>query len=199
MTEKTFSARIQSLGGIVFILVGVAVFAIRLKHAGPYVLPGGWALVGAITLIALGSLMQWSRLPNLAGWAGVIIGIVASLPALYSLVGESEEVISLYATDSTGEPANLRLWIVDRADGAWVGMSRQKAIDHALDGARLEMLRDGEVSCVIPVLHTDLDTAQAIHSLKVSKYRAAQLAGAAGMYPTEASTATAALRLDPCP
>lgn len=198
MTEKTKSALVQSIAGIVFIMIGLAVFAIRLKHEGPYVVPGGWAFYGAIGLLILGSFMQWQRKPSALGWIALLAGLVAILPAVYSIVGESGEVISLYATDSSGQPANLRLWVVDREDGAWVGMSRDKAIEHDLDGAKLDMLRGGEVTCVMPVLHEDLATAQEIHAAKVEKYTAAQLAGAIGLYPQEATSSTAALRLGSC-
>ena len=184
--------------GLVLILVGLAVFAIRLKHPGPYVMPGGGAFYGGLALLLLGGVLQWRSRPRALGWIALAVSPIALAPAIYSIVGESEEVISLYATDASGEAANLRLWIVDREDGPWVGMSRSKAIEHSLDGAQLEMLREGEVTCVRPVLFEDLPTAQTIHAMKVRKYTAAQLAGAVGLYPQEATSSTAALRLDPC-
>jgi hypothetical protein len=67
-------------------------------------------------------------------------------------MAELEEVVSLYATDSAGAPAELRLGIVDREHGEWVGMPRTKAVEHSLDGARLRLLRNGETRCVVPVL-----------------------------------------------
>jgi hypothetical protein len=113
--------------------------------------------------------------------------------------GELEEVVSLYATDSAGNPAELRLWIVDRDDGEWVGMPRWKAVEHSLDGARLRLLRNGETRCVVPVLHEDRATVRAIHTLKVEKYAVARGAAAIGLYPREARETAASLRLDPCP
>ena len=115
-------------------------------------------------------------------------------------MAEMEEVISLYETESRGRPAELRLWIIDREDGAWVGMPRAKALEHALDGARVEMLRGGERSCVRPALFDeDRETVRAIHVRKVGKYAVARLAGAIGLYPLEAGEGSVALRLDPCP
>jgi hypothetical protein len=80
-----------------------------------------------------------------------------------------------------------------------VGLSRGKALEHSLDGARLELLRAGETRCVVPVLHEDRPTARAIHAMKVEKYAVARAAAAIGLYPREATESTAVLRLDPCP
>jgi hypothetical protein len=118
---------------------------------------------------------------------------------LYAAMAELEEVVSLYAIDAAGKPAELRLWIVDREDGAWVGMPRTKAVEHSLDGSRLELLRAGETRCVVPVLHEDRATVKAIHSLKVEKYAVARGAAAIGLYPSEAKETSVSLRLDPCP
>lgn len=113
-------------------------------------------------------------------------------------MGEWEEVVSLYAIDAEGQETDLRLWIVDREDGEWVGMSRGKAIAYSLDGAQLNLLRNGEIRCVTPMLAEDRETIHAIHAMKVEKYAAAQFAGNLGLYPREATENTAALRLDPC-
>ena len=132
-------------------------------------------------------------------WLAVVISPIAVFPALYSIMGESEEVISLYATDASNNPADLRLWIVDREDGAWVGMGRDKAVTHSLDGQQLQMLRGGEQVCVVPKLFEDRPTVTTIHRMKVDKYKVAQVSSALGMYPLEATPATVVLGLDPCP
>jgi len=108
-------------------------------------------------------------------------------------------VVSIYASDGDGETVDLRLWIVDREDGEWVGMPRSKAVEHSLDGARLQLLRKGETRCVVPVLHEDRTTVKAIHALKVEKYTVARGAAAIGLYPREARDTAVSLRLDPCP
>ena len=189
--------------GSIFMLIGLAVFAIRLTHDGPYAIPHGAAFYGALINILLGlalvlSPKLWPHAPRLTAWVAVLTGTFASLPAIYSIVGESEEVISLFATDSDNQPADLRLWIVDRDDGAWVGMGRDKATSHNLNGARLEMLRNGQTTCVTPSLYEDRPTVRTIHGMKVDKYLAAQAAAAIGLYPREAGPSTVALRLDPC-
>ena len=110
----------------------------------------------------------------------------------------SQEVISLFAKNADGGVTDLRLWIVDRDDGAWVGMGGTKAVNHNLDGAKLEMLRAGQMSCVTPVLFEDRPTVKEIHGMKVEKYAVAQISGAMGLYPLEAPDTTVVLRLDPC-
>jgi hypothetical protein len=184
--------------GTAFIALGLTVFVIRLGHTGPYAMPGGAAFIGALTIILLGGFLTWPGKPRFTGSIAIVIATFASFPAIYSIVGESEEVISLYAIDANNDPIDLRLWIVDREDGAWVGMGRSKAISHKLDGAKLQMLRHGNTTCVIPAMTKDQATVQEIHRMKVSKYKAAQVSAAIGMYPREASENTAALRLDPC-
>ena len=114
-------------------------------------------------------------------------------------MAELEEVVSLYATDSASRPVELRLWIVDRDDGEWVGMPRWKALEHSLDGARLQVLRTGETRCVVPLLYEDRATVRAIHALKVEKYAVARGAALLGLYPREAGESSVSLRLDPCP
>lgn len=185
--------------GLILLATGLAVFGIRFTHAGAYSMPQGGALLGALGAIAIGGLLitirQWRPLT----WVALIISPVALFPALYSIMGEAEEVISLFATDLQGNERDLRLWIVDRDDGAWVGMPRDKALGNNLDGQQLSMLRQGNIVCVVPKLYDDRDTAGAIHAMKVAKYTVAQISGAIGLYPQEAGEQTVALRLDPCP
>lgn len=197
MTEKKIGI-FYPIVAIVFFAIGIGVFAIRLQHPGVYSMPHGAAPLAALALFAMGGLLLWRGKPKFLGWIIVLLGPIVMFPALYSIMGESEEVISLYANDADGNRVDLRLWIVDREDGAWVGMPRTKAVDHALDGARLEMLRAGELSCVTPVLFEERPTVKVIHGMKVDKYAVAQFAGAMGMYPLEAPETTVVLRLDDC-
>ncbi|MEM7364797.1 MAG: hypothetical protein AAF525_12295 [Pseudomonadota bacterium] len=184
--------------GTFSLVVGLSVFAIRLTHAGPYAMPQGGAFVGGLAALLLGGLLIWSSKPNWMNWGLLILLPVAWSPAIYSIMGESEEVISLYAFDHDNNRVDLRLWIVDRDDGSWVGMGRGKAISHSLDGAQLEVLRFGDIQCVTPTLYEDRATVSIIHQMKVEKYKVAQIAGALGMYPLEATDSMVALRLDPC-
>jgi len=199
VTEPRASSKVRTAVGCGLVALGVAVFAVRLLHDGPYAMPRGANLLGGVGALLLGGLLVWPGAPRWLGRLALAATPVVLFFALYATMAELEEVVSLYATDSAGNPAELRLWIVDREDGAWVGMPRAKAIEHSLDGARVEMLRNGEIRCVVPVLYDDRPTVKAIHALKVEKYAVARGAAAIGLYPREARETAASLRLDPCP
>lgn len=184
-------------GGLL-VAVGVAVFVVRLLHEGAYAVPRGGNLFGGFGALAVGGLLLWSAAPKPAVWGALVLSPVVLFFGLYATMAELEEVISLYATDRSGAPAELRLWIIDREDGSWVGMPRSKALEHSLDGAELDMLRDGETTCVVPVLFEGRETVGPIHALKVEKYAVARAAAAIGLYPREARETSVALRLDPC-
>ena len=190
---------IRRVIGCVFLTLGVAVFAVRLWHEGPYAMPGGANLFGGLGSLLLGGVLVWPAPPRGLGWLALAAAPAVLFFGLYATMAELEEVVSLYATDDDGDPAELRLWIVDREDGEWVGMPRSKAVEHSLDGARLQLLRRGEIRCVMPVLHEDRATVRAIHALKVEKYAVARGAAALGLYPREARETAVSLRLDACP
>jgi len=201
MRESRFSSSLlRTVLGWSLVAVGVAVFAVRLQHAGAYAVPSRGVLLGAGGALVTGGVLLWSAAPRALVWVAAAASPVVLFLALYATMAELEEVVSLYAKDSTGQPAELRLWIVDREDGEWVGMPRAKALEHSLDGARLEMLRAGATRCVVPVLFDeDRATVRAIHAQKVEKYAVARAAAVVGLYPREARDAAVALRLDPCP
>lgn len=198
MTETRTVSLTRLVTGLTFIAIGLAVFLVRFQHAGTYAIPTAGVLLSALSSMLIGALLIWASLPRLIMWIALALSPVAIFMSVYAIGGELEEVISLYAPNSKGQMTDLRLWVVDRDDGAWVGMSRDKAIEHSLDGARLEMLRSGKVYCVVPALSQDQNTTRTIHAMKVEKYAIAQLAASIGIYPREATERTAALRLDPC-
>jgi hypothetical protein len=185
--------------GCGLLAVGLAVFAVRFLHEGAYAVPRGGNLFGGLGALLLGGVLVWSATPRALGWLALAASPVVLFFGLYATMAELEEVVSLYATDSAGRPAELRLWIVDSEGAEWVGMPRSKAVEHSLDGARLELLRSGETRCVVPVLHEDRKTVTAIHALKVEKYAVARGAAAIGLYPREAGESAVSLRLDKCP
>jgi len=189
--------------GVLLILVGVAVFAVRLKHAGPYAFPGGGNLRAGVLSLLLGvwlarDWIQGSLAIRLNGIA-VSIGVVVLFFALYATLAEMEETVTLEATHRSGEPASLRLWIIDLDGAQWVNMKRAKAEDHQLDGARLQLLRNGEFQCVVPALDERWEMANQIHSLRQEKYAVQRLASAVGVMGKTAKEDIVALRLDPCP
>ena len=199
MTESSTSSKVQTVVGCALLAVGIAVFAVRLSHEGAYAVPRGGNLFGGLGALLLGGLLIWPDTPRGLGWLALAASPVVLFFGLYATMSELEEVVSLYATDSAGQRAELRLWIVDREDGEWVGMSRTKALEHSLDGARVDLLRSGETRCVVPVLHEDRPTVRAIHAMKVEKYAVASASAAIGLYPREARDVAVSLRLDPCP
>ena len=199
MKESSGHSTFRAVFSGVLLAVGVAVFAVRLLHEGPYAVPRGGNLFGGVGALVLGGLLLWSGLPRALGWLALAASPVVLFFGLYATMAELEETVSLYATDSADRPAELRLWIVDREDGEWVGMPRAKAVEHSLDGARLELLRDGEIRCVVPVLHEDRPTVEAIHGMKLEKYAVARGSAAIGFYPRTAPETSVSLRLDPCP
>ncbi len=199
MSESRSSSRIRTVVGWGLLALGIAVFAVRLLHDGAYAVRRGGNLFGGLGALLLGGVLVWCAAPRGLGWLALAASPVVLFFGLYATMAEFEEVVSLYATDSAGQPAELRLWIVDREDGEWVGMPRSKAVEHSLDGARLELLRNGETRCVVPALHEDRTTVTAIHALKVDKYAVARGAAAIGLYPREARESAVSLRLDSCP
>ena len=199
MGDSGSSSKLRVGVGGALIVLGITVFAVRLLHEGAYAVPRGGNLFGGLGALLLGGVLVWSGTPRVLGWLALAVSPVVLFFGLYATMAELEEVVSLYATDSAGSAAELRLWIVDREDGEWVGMPRTKAVEHSLDGARLQLLRDGEARCVVPVLREDRPTVTAIHALKVEKYAVARGAAAIGLYPREARETSVALRLDPCP
>lgn len=199
MTEdQSTQPVVRAFGGLLLAL-GVVVFAIRLQHEGAYAVPRGGNLFGGIGALVLGGVLLRGGLPRALTGLVLAASPVVLFFALYAVAAELEEVVSLYAKTRDGRDAELRLWIVDREDGAWLGMPRAKAVEHALHGVPHEMLRAGEVECVVPALHDDRPTVRAIHALKMEKYAVARTAAAIGLYPSEAKETTVALRVDPCP
>lgn len=199
MKQPTSPSKLQTALGCALLLLGVAVFAVRLTHAGAYAIPRGANLFGGLGALLLGGVLVWFNLPRALKWLALAASPVVLFFGFYATMAELEEVVSLYATDSSGRAAELRLWIVDHDGAEWVGMQRSKAIEHALDGAQLQVLRNGVTRCVVPVLHDDRETVRTIHALKVKKYAVARAAAAIGLYPREAPETSASLRLDPCP
>jgi hypothetical protein len=204
MSGSGFASRLQRVVGWVLLIAGVSVFAIRLQHAGPYALPRGGNLAGGLLALLLGAWLvrPWLGTRRLAaplGWAALAASPVVLYFALYATLAELEEVVVLKTTDRGGSPADLRLWIVDRDGAAWVTMPRWKADAHDLRETRAELLRQGEVDCVIVTRVEDRATVNEIHQLRHGKYRVQQLATALGIFGREAREDTVALRLDPCP
>ena len=204
MSDSRFPSKLQRVVGWLMLFVGLSVFVIRFQHAGPYAFPrGGNLLAGVLALLLGGWLVRpWLASHRLAapfGWIALAASPIVLFFALYATLAELEEVVVLKATDRTGQPANLRLWIVDRADAAWVTMPRAKADAHDLTETRAELLRSGEWRCVVAMRDERHETVNAIHRLRHEKYAVQRFATVIGMFGETAGESTVALRLDPCP
>jgi hypothetical protein len=200
MDSSTFLARAARIVGWLMLAAGVAVFAIRLQHAGPYQIPEHGNLRAGLLALGIGVALvsPWLRGSRVATGSLIAVSPVVLFFALYATLAELEEVIVLRATDSSGAPANLRLWIVDRDGAPWVSMGRGKAEEHSLDGARVEMLRDGRTTCVVPTLSNDPDDGEQTFRLRDEKYSIQRLGRLIGIFGNGPGPDTVTLRLDPC-
>ena len=124
---------------------------------------------------------------------GTIIGGVLGFIFLFKQIHDAEEVVVLHA-----DGKDLPLWIVERDGEAWFGMAREKALTHSLDGRQFQLSRFGQKQCVIPVLHDERAMAEMVHGLKMQKYAGARVMVRLGIYPSEATASSVALRVDPC-
>ena len=125
---------------------------------------------------------------------GIVTGGIAGFMFMFKQMHDAEEVVVLHA-----EAKDLPLWIVERDGEAWLGMAREKAQTHSLDGREFQLSRFGRKQCVVPAVHDDLIMAKMVHSLKMEKYAGARVMAGMGIYPTEAGPGSVAVRVDPCP
>lgn len=204
MVRAGAASTTQRVVGWLLLAVGVAVFAIRLQHAGPYALPGGGNLLAGVLALALGALLAWG--PTATGglgaalrWTGLAASPLVLFFALYAALAEVEEVVVLKATHPSGEPSDLRLWIVDHDGAAWVTMGRAKAEAHGLERTRAELLRRGETRCVLATRVEERAAVNEVHRLRHEKYAVQRLATAIGLFGRTARGDVVALRLEPCP
>lgn len=189
--------------GVVLILLGIAVFVIRLQHGGPYAYPEGGNLLGAVLAFVIGlwflrPIFRTGKISHLIGWPAVLATPLVMFFTLYSTLAELEEVISLQVTAPSGAPVALRLWVVDRDGSAWTTMSDDKAVENGLDRAQGQMLRGGKQACVDIVRHNEPETVQAILDMKLDKYAVARLAASIGVYPETAGDGMTSIEMTPC-
>lgn len=200
MSQSRTLSTVSRIVGCLLLLLGIAALAIRLQQAGPYAFPEGGPLLGVILLCVIGAWLVLAAgvAPPLT-WLALAASPFVLFYGLYITFAELEEVIVLRVAGDAAETTDLRLWVVDRDGVPWVTMSQRKADAHALRDKRAELLRQGEVRCVIAVRHDDRPTVNAIHQLRQEKYAVQRLATMIGMYGPVPSETTVALRLDPCP
>jgi len=174
------------------LVTGLAAFLVPLQHGGPYGIPGR-GLVGGLLCFAIAGALLVRATPRLVRGLALAASPFVLIIALYGALAELEEVVVLSA-----ERAELRLWIVDHDGAAWVSMSRAKAETNELDGAQLELLREGTVRCVIPRIVDDPVANRRTFDLRQEKYAVQRLAVVLGMFGDGPGPNTITLRLDPC-
>lgn len=199
-----FPAKLRAPMGWLLLLVGISVFAIRLQHEGPYAVPRQGNLLAGVLALALGIGLVRPWFGEEGRGSLLVRAVLAASPivlffGLYSTLAELEEVVVLRATDRSGTPRDLRLWIVDHQGSSWVTMPRGKADAHGLTDARVELLRDGVSRCVVAKRHEDYGVVDEIFRLRHERYRVQQLATAIGIFGRSVGEDVVTLRLDPCP
>lgn len=199
-----FHRAVRTPVGALALLIGIAVFAIRLQHAGPYAFPEKGNLLSGVLCLAVGLALvrPWLGEGRSAGAATRLVLLASPIVlfyGLYATLAELEEVVVLRAPDETGEIEDLRLWIVDAEGAQWVTMPRSKADAHGLTDARVELLRDGETRCVLARRSEDHDTVDRIFRLRHEKYAVQRLATALGIFGSSVGEDVVTLRLEACP
>ncbi len=192
MKESRSRSILATIVGILTLGAGLAAFLVPLGHAGPYGIPGR-GLVGGLLCLVISWILLIRSTPRPARTVALLASPIVLFFALYGALAEVEEVVVLYSPD-----ADLRLWIVDHEGAEWISMPRTKADTHALDGARLEMLRDGVTRCVVPWIVEDPVANRRTFDLRQEKYAVQRLGGLLGMFGDGPGPDTVTLRLDPC-
>jgi len=192
MNQAKPRSTVASIMGVLILCAGLAAFLVPLRHAGPYGIPGR-GLVGGLLCFVSAALLFLRGTPRVVRVVVLVVSPVVLFFALYGALAELEEVVVLYADD-----ADLRLWIVDHDGTEWVSMSRSKAEQHGLDGAKLELLRAGVTRCVVPRIVDDPVANRRTFDLRQQKYAIQRLGGVLGMFGDGPGPETITLRLDPC-
>jgi hypothetical protein len=149
--------------------------------------------VGGLACLVISGVLLARGTQPVARWIALVASPIVLFLALYGAMAEVEEVVVLYA-----EEAELRLWIVDHEGVEWVSMRRSKADEHAIDSAKLELLRAGVTRCVVPRIVEDPVANRRTFDLRQEKYAVQRLGGMLGMFGDGPGPETITLRLDPC-
>jgi len=204
LNESGLATTLPRILGGSMLAVGLSVFLVRLGHAGPYALPQGGNLAGGLLALALGGWLAFrgpavGQLEKVGTRLALLASPVILFFTLYATLAEVDEVVVLKATSSSGEAADLRLWIVDLEGFSWIVMPRDKAREHGLDGARVELLREGELRCVETTVESDRETVTAVRDARYEHYAIQRLATMVGVFTREPGPEAIVVRVAPCP
>jgi hypothetical protein len=198
--------------GWLLVLTGIAVFAVRLHHEGPYPFPGALDFAAACAALLVGALLirpPWSG-PSQRGTSRlmrVLLGVspIVFLLALVAYGHEAEEVVVLRTHGPQGSLRETRLWIVDYDGSPWIVTGRGSGHDRDLtENPRAEIVRRGEARCWMAERHLDRPTLEAVLEVRSEKYLAQRVALATGTWKhfsdrEDLDEIAVALRFLPCP
>lgn len=208
-----FAAKVRTaiVGGLL-VLGGLAVFAVRLHHAGSYPFPGPADLTIAVATLLAGALLirsPWSgpREGGVSPVTRVLLGLspILLVAALVAFGHEAEEVVVLRTLGPEGQLHQTRLWIVDTQGSPWVVTSRGSVHDRDLtQDPRVEIVRRGETRCFLAERHVDRATIERLLEVRSQKYRAQRIALASGLWRhfskwPDLDRVAVAIRFVPCP
>jgi len=125
MSETTSTSNLQKVLTCVLLAVGIAVFAVRLLHDGPYAMPSGGPLFGGLGALLLGAVLLWSAVPRALGRLAlgrlallaspVVLEDRATVRAIHALkvekyaVARGAAAIGLYPREARDTAVSLRL------------------------------------------------------------------------------------------
>ena len=207
-----FAPKIRTaIAGAILVVAGLAVFAVRLHHEGPYPFPGPVDLGAGCAALAVGALLirsPWSgpRRGACLPLTRLLLGIspVVFLLALVAYGHEAEEVVVLRTRGPEGSVRETRLWIVDHEGAPWIVTGRGSGHDRDLmANPRVEIFRRGESRCWMAERHLDRATLETLLEARSAKYRAQRIALATGIWKhfterDDLDEIAVALRFTPC-
>jgi hypothetical protein len=208
-----FAARLRTaIVGWILVFAGIAVFAVRLHHEGPYPFPSAMDLTSGCVALGIGALLirsPWSG-PREGGVSWITRALLGLSPIVFFLAfvaygHEAEEVVVLRTTGSEGAVRETRLWVVEYEGAPWIVTSRGSAHDADLTAnPQVEIFRRGAALCWIAERHVDRTTIETLLQARSDKYRAQRIAFAIGAWKHfsewgNLEEIAVALRFTPCP
>jgi hypothetical protein len=170
--------------GWVLVLAGLAVFAVRFHHEGPYPFPGAMDLAAGCAALLVGALLVFSprrgaREAGVSRVTRLLLGVspIALLLALLAYGHEAEEVVVLRTRTPEGSVRETRLWIVDHEGSPWIVTGRDSPHDRDLfANPRVEIFRRGRAVCWRAERHLDRSTLETVLQARSDKYLAQRIA-----------------------
>lgn len=107
-------------------------------------MPHGRPLLAGAGAMVLGAMLMWSRKPRWSGWIALIVSPAALFPCIYSIMGEWDEVVSLYGCTAQA-PSGRRAVLAAGCDTGedvhtHVSIDRDRYADILLDLQNKEIL-----------------------------------------------------------